>query len=94
MTICVLAEWKTNELLYEYFGINLPKCYSPGENVTADEQLVAFRWRFPLKQIIPSTYAKYAWNMQYTGKLPGEQPKMRVIESFSAKLTMKIFDLW
>lgn len=56
------------------------------ENVTVDEQLVAFRGRCPFKQYIPSKPAKYGikiwtlcdsktsyvWKLQiYTGKDPG-----------------------
>ncbi|XP_077128955.1 26S proteasome non-ATPase regulatory subunit 14 isoform X1 [Ranitomeya variabilis] len=67
----------------------LPKLYN-GENVTVDEQLVAFRGRCPFRQYIPSKPAKYgikiwtlcdskssyALNVQvYTGKTPGERPE-------------------
>ncbi|KAM3911226.1 piggyBac transposable element-derived protein 4-like [Leptodactylus fuscus] len=68
----------------------LPKLYNSGENVTADEQLVAFRGRCPFRQYIPSKPAKYgikiwtlydskrsyALNVQvYTGKAPDERPE-------------------
>ncbi|XP_047106979.1 piggyBac transposable element-derived protein 4-like [Schistocerca piceifrons] len=68
----------------------LPKLYNPGENVTVDEQLVAFRGRCPFKQYIPSKPAKYGikiWTMCdsktsyvlkaqiYTGKVSGAAPE-------------------
>ncbi|KAM3934900.1 piggyBac transposable element-derived protein 4-like [Leptodactylus fuscus] len=68
----------------------LPKLYNSGENVTVDEQLVAFRGRCPFRQYIPSKPAKYgikiwtlcdskssyALNVQvYTGKAPDERPE-------------------
>ncbi|XP_053968719.1 piggyBac transposable element-derived protein 4-like [Anastrepha ludens] len=64
----------------------LPKLYNPTENVTIDEQLVAFRGRCPFRQYIPAKPAKYGikfwvlcdsttsyvWNIQpYTGKAIG-----------------------
>lgn len=70
----------------------LPKLYNPGEFVTVDEQLVAFRGKCPFRQYMPSKPAKYgikfwvlcdnatsyAWNIQiYTGKLPGEPPEKK-----------------
>lgn len=66
------------------------KLYYPGENVTVDEQLVAFRGRCPFKQYIPSKPAKYGvkiWTLcdskssyvlksqVYTGKEQGEKPE-------------------
>ncbi|KAM3926735.1 piggyBac transposable element-derived protein 4-like [Leptodactylus fuscus] len=68
----------------------LPKLYNSGENVTVDEQLVAFRGRCPFRQYRPSKPAKYgikiwtlydrkssyALNVQvYTGKAPDERPE-------------------
>lgn len=68
----------------------LPKLYNVGNNVTVDEQLVAFRGRCPFKQYIPSKPAKYGikiWTLcdsassyaltvqLYTGKTPGEAPE-------------------
>lgn len=68
----------------------LPKLFNPYENVTVDEQLVAFRGRCPFKQYIPSKPAKYgikiwilcdtktsyALKLQvYTGKEAGAQPE-------------------
>lgn len=68
----------------------LPKLYNAGENVTVDEQLVAFRGRCPFKQYIPSKPAKYGlkvWTLcdsassyalkvqVYTGKVAGAAPE-------------------
>lgn len=68
----------------------LPKFYNPSENVTVDEQLVAFRGRCPFRQYMPSKPAKYGikfwvlcdsatsyvWNIQpYTGKETGSAPE-------------------
>lgn len=68
----------------------LPKLYNPSENVTVDEQLVAFRGRCPFRQYMPSKPAKYGikfwvlcdsatsyvWNIQpYKGKETGSIPE-------------------
>ena len=68
----------------------LPKLCNPSENVTVDEQLVAFRGRCPFKQYIPSKPAKYGikiWALCdsknsylyqaqiYTGKEVGAKPE-------------------
>lgn len=68
----------------------LPKLYNPSQDVTVDEQLVAFRGRCPFRQYIPSKPAKYGikfwvlcdsatsyvWNIQpYTGKEIGAMPE-------------------
>ncbi|XP_053946583.1 piggyBac transposable element-derived protein 4-like [Anastrepha ludens] len=68
----------------------LPKLYNPTENVTIDEQLVAFRGRCPFRQYMPAKPAKYGikfwvlwdsttsyvWNLQpYTGKAIGRTPE-------------------
>lgn len=68
----------------------LPKLYNPSENVTVDEQLIAFRGRCPFRQYMPSKPAKYGikfwvlcdsatsyvWNIQpYTGKEMGSAPE-------------------
>jgi len=45
--------------IYEKWMEVIPKLYYPAENVTVDEQLVAFRGRCPFKQYIPSKPAKY-----------------------------------
>ncbi|XP_066260434.1 piggyBac transposable element-derived protein 4-like [Euwallacea similis] len=68
----------------------LPKLYNPSENVTVNEQLVAFRGRCPFRQYMPSKPAKYGikfwvlcdsatsyvWSIQpYTGKEIGSIPE-------------------
>lgn len=68
----------------------LPKLYYPCENVTVNEQLVAFRGRCPFKQYMPSKPSKYGikiWTLCdsktsyvikaqiYTGKDPGSKPE-------------------
>ncbi|XP_031639228.1 piggyBac transposable element-derived protein 4-like isoform X2 [Contarinia nasturtii] len=45
--------------LFDMVVKNLGKMYSPGENVTIDEQLVPFRGRCSFKQYIPSKPDKY-----------------------------------
>ncbi|XP_050512449.1 piggyBac transposable element-derived protein 4-like [Diabrotica virgifera virgifera] len=76
--------------IWEKWVENLPKFFNPDENVTIDEQLVAFRGRCPFKQYIPSKPAKYgikiwvlcdsntsyAIKLQiYTGKEAGAAPE-------------------
>ena len=68
----------------------LPKLYNPDENVTIDEQPIAFRGLCPFKQYIPSKPAKSGieiWKLcdskssyllkaqLYTGKEAGAKPK-------------------
>lgn len=83
----------------------LPKLYYPNENVTVDEQLVAFRGRFPFKQYIPSKPAKYGikiWTLCdsdtsyvlkaqiYTGKEQGAAPERNQGMRVVADLTSEL----
>lgn len=74
----------------DMFVTNCQESFSPYENITIDEQLVAFRGKCPFRQYIKSKPAKYGikvWicadvktsyvhNLQvYTGKLEGNKPE-------------------
>ena len=72
--------------LLDLFLENFQNYYTPGEYLTVDEQLVAFRGRCPFKQFIPSKPARYGikvfvlvdCRMMYTVNLEvycGKQPK-------------------
>ena len=72
--------------LLDLFLENFQNYYTPGEYLTVDEQLVAFRGRCPFKQFIPSKPARYGikvfalvdCRMRYTVNLEvycGKQPK-------------------
>ena len=45
--------------IFDIFNENCRRMYSPGEYLTIDEQLLAFRGRCPFKMYIPSKPAKY-----------------------------------
>lgn len=49
--------------IFEYFVANCQNSFSPNEYLTLDEELVAFRGRYPFKQYIPSKPAKYGINI-------------------------------
>ena len=40
--------------VFEQWDLNLRDAYTPGHNMTVDEQLVCFRGRCPFRQYIPS----------------------------------------
>ena len=76
--------------IWNAFVENCKKLYEPFEEVTADEQLVAFRGKCPMRQYMKSKPAKYGikvwaaadvktsylYNLQvYTGRLPGSPPE-------------------
>lgn len=81
----------------------LPKFYNCHENVTVDEQLVAFRGRCPFRQFMPSKPAKYGlkfwllvdsksgyvWKIQpYLGKVPNSAPEKNQGERIVLDLTI------
>lgn len=45
--------------LFDIVLANLKRSYSPGQNITIDEQLVPFRGRCAFKQYLPSKPDKY-----------------------------------
>lgn len=45
--------------IFNKINNNLKKMYTPGENITVDEQLVPFRGRCPFKQYMPAKSVKY-----------------------------------
>lgn len=45
--------------VYDKWNHNLKAVYTPGKNITVDEQLVPYRGRCPFRQYIPSKPAKY-----------------------------------
>lgn len=75
--------------VFEKWNHNLAKVYTPGYNVTVDEQIVPFNGRCPFKQYNPSkpspygikiwalcdSESAYVWNTQVcTGKPPNAKP--------------------
>jgi len=57
-----IARLKTNLRQFGKFGTLVKNCqtvYSPGENITIDEQLLAFRGRCGFRMHIPNKPAKY-----------------------------------
>ena len=78
--------------VWSMFAQQLPKFYSPGSDITVDEQLVAFRGRCSFRQYLPSKPAKYVvkifWSCDahtsypakaevYLGKQPQETSRAR-----------------
>ena len=76
--------------IWDGFVENCKKLFEPFEEVTVDEQLVAFRGKCPMRQYMKSKPAKYGikvwaaadvktsylYNLQvYTGRLPGNAPE-------------------
>ena len=76
--------------VWDQFVENCKKLFEPFEDMTVDEQLVAFRGKCPKRQYMKSKPAKYGimflaaadvktsylYNLQvYTGKLPGNAPE-------------------
>ena len=75
--------------LFEHIVSNFQKFYTPGEQMTIDEQLIPFRGRCPFRQYIPSRPARYGiktfalvdvesfytFNLEtYLGKQPDSSP--------------------
>ena len=76
--------------VWDQFVENCKKLFEPFEDMSVDEQLVAFRGKCPMRQYMKSKPAKYGikvwaaadvkmsylYNLQvYTGKLPGNAPE-------------------
>ncbi|KAG8238842.1 hypothetical protein J437_LFUL018605 [Ladona fulva] len=76
--------------VWVWFVEDWKRLFEAFEDITIDEQLVAFRGRYPMRQYMKSKPAKYGikiwaaadvkasymYNLQvYTGKLPGNAPE-------------------
>lgn len=85
---------------------NLVKCYTPGENVTVDEQLYGFRGRTGFTQYMPNKPAKYgikSWWLNeaatgyplkgqlYTGLAPDGEREMNQGERVVKDLCLDLF---
>lgn len=92
--------------VWDSFVENCKKLFEPFEDITIDEQLVAFRGRCPIRQYMKSKPAKYGikvwaaadvktsylYNMQvYTGKLPGNLPEKNLAHRVVRDLTKPFF---
>lgn len=88
--------------LWNSWEVLLPKLYNCHENVTIDEQLVAFRGRCAFRQYMPSKPARYGikfwltvdsktgyvWKIQpYLGKAQNEQPEKNQAERVVLDMT-------
>lgn len=91
--------------IWEMFLAQLPKCITPGMDITVDEQLVAFRGKCPFRQYIPSKPAKYGvkiwWACDSTTSFPlsgevylGRQPGSAREENQGARVVMSLTNRW
>jgi hypothetical protein len=79
--------------VWSYFQDNLQKCYTPGSNVTIDEQLLGFRGKCPFRQYMskkPDKYGLKLWlcvdvdthyvfnGFPYLGRQPMEERQTQI----------------
>lgn len=87
--------------LFNMIDANLSRTYSPGENLTVDEQLIPYRGRCPFKQYIPSKPDKYGMKMfwlcdaatgyplkgiPYLGKVRNSKPSVGIAHTMVREL--------
>ncbi|CAF1308666.1 unnamed protein product [Rotaria sordida] len=79
--------------IWSYFQDNLQTCYTPGSDVTIDEQLLGFRGKYPFRQFMPKKPGKYGLKLwlcvdvdshyvfnasPYIGRQPNEQRQTQI----------------
>jgi hypothetical protein len=92
--------------VWDRFAENCKKLFEPFEDMSVDEQLVAFRGKCPMGQYMKSKAAKYGikvwaaadvkmsylYNLQvYTGKLPGNAPEKNLGQRIVCDLMEPLF---